>query len=270
MQNTHISKVALFVSTAVWQSGGDAAYCKTAITACWVLPKLPSGRWAACLPLLHRLLPPHSRCLFLSLLVFLTPAAFQFPPLTFLSSSGLLYSPSLYTCASTALQAWITHRNRHKREDWKGDEGEKRTEVYFFLSSISFSLISLFCCCSVMHTLISNNIHILTCTKMQTLSQTHIGSASSSSGCSIWTVVCNQCLRGQPRLQWGEVCELKVGGLQLWVVAVHCCALTHRVIVLHTPIRLMYYRRECVSPLPLTHIIQTTPKSMSQIELVVI
>lgn len=32
---------------------------------------------------------------------------------------------------------------------------------------------------------------------------------------------------------------LEVGGLQLWVVAASCCALTHRVIVLHTLIRLM-------------------------------
>lgn len=45
---THISKViALFVSTTAWQSGGNAPYCKTAISTCWVMPKLPSGRWAA-------------------------------------------------------------------------------------------------------------------------------------------------------------------------------------------------------------------------------
>ena len=56
MQNTHISKViALFVSTTVWQSGGDAPYCKTAIAACWALPKLPSGRWAARFPLVSLL-----------------------------------------------------------------------------------------------------------------------------------------------------------------------------------------------------------------------
>ena len=66
----------------------------------------------------------------------------------------------------------------------------------------------------------------------------------------------------------------RLGGLQLWVVAVSCCALTHRVIVLHTLICLMYYCGDCASLLPLTHItlpdIQITSKSMSQIELVVI
>lgn len=52
IQNTHISKViALFASTTVWQSGGDAPYCKTAVTARWALPKLPSGRWAVHFPL---------------------------------------------------------------------------------------------------------------------------------------------------------------------------------------------------------------------------
>lgn len=66
----------------------------------------------------------------------------------------------------------------------------------------------------------------------------------------------------------------RLGGLQLWVAAVSCCALTHRVIVLHTLICPMYYCDDCASPLPLTHIalpdIQITSKSMSQTELVVI
>lgn len=36
MQNTHISKViALFVSTTLWQSGGDVPYCKTVVTERW-------------------------------------------------------------------------------------------------------------------------------------------------------------------------------------------------------------------------------------------
>lgn len=53
-----------------------------------------------------------------------------------------------------------------------------------------------------------------------------------------------------------------------------CCALTHRVIVLHTLILLIYYCSDCASSLPLTHIalpdVQITLKSMSRFELVVI
>lgn len=96
MQNKHISKViTLFVSTTVWQSGGNAPYCKTAITACWALPKLPSGRWAAHFPLLPLTSPLHCflPLLFLALpiLDLLTPATYLFPLFTLLSNPVRLF-----------------------------------------------------------------------------------------------------------------------------------------------------------------------------------
>lgn len=66
-----------------------------------------------------------------------------------------------------------------------------------------------------------------------------------------------------------------MGGLRLLVVAVSRCALTHRVIVLHTLIPLMYYCGGCASPFapdphPAPRYSNDSQKSMSWIERVVI
>lgn len=94
-KHTHQQSYCTVCFDTARQSGGDAPYCKTAIAACWALPKLPSGRWAAPLPLVPLLLftsllncvtPPLSLspCLALSLLVSLAPCFF-FPAFALLS-----------------------------------------------------------------------------------------------------------------------------------------------------------------------------------------
>lgn len=164
-QNTHISKViALFVSTTVWQSGGDAPYCKTAITACWVLPKLPSGRWAARFPLvpllpltslLHCLSPPLSLHLCLSLplsvclssLVFLTPTCSVYFPLL-LSALPLHHhphSPPVHAPPSRPGSDTETSRSVNIERGMKGDKKSEsvRTASYQLCLMICSVLLSL-------------------------------------------------------------------------------------------------------------------------------
>lgn len=230
MQNKHISKViALFVSTTVWQSGGIAPYCKTAIAACWALPKLPSGRWAARFPLLH-LFPP------LPLLVLLTPATCLFPLFTLLSNPVRLLFCTCAVCAPPSgpgSHAGIS--GSMKLERWKKERGQMHigcacSSAVFcslcvsFLSSVSISYHCLlssplsqpssltplsFCVLSANICFYAKNPpvnrhtyskHINTHTHTQRLTHTHThsgGSTSSSAGCSIWRVVFNQCLHGQ-------------------------------------------------------------------------
>jgi len=124
MLNSHISKViALFVSTPEWQSGGNAPYCRTAMTACWVLPKLPSGRWAAHFPLVP-LLPLTSP------LHCLSPALFRslsFP--TFNSLSRSLYL-SISTSYSLSLSCKVPHLHLCINLPPGLDNTQKRVEAW--------------------------------------------------------------------------------------------------------------------------------------------
>lgn len=170
-----------------------------------------------------------SPCLVLSLLVFLTPAIFSTSsaPLCLCIICVLhLYLPvhpppsrpgsHTETRGSVKIERGMRKRKEHIGRAW-WSAVFCSLSLSFVLSSllVSYHCLRIFSSCrslllsdvyTPMQRLASQcahthnkHIHTITCTHMQTRAHTHSGGSppSSSSGCSIWTVVFNQCLRGQ-------------------------------------------------------------------------
>lgn len=170
MQNTHISKViALFASTTVWQSGGDAPYCKTAITACCQSCHLAGELHAfysylssflllsstVCHHLSLSLLPPP--CLVLSLLVFLAPVNIFY----LLLSSPLLsvililhlylpvHPPPSRPGSRTETRGSVKiERGMKERKEWGGHNVMISPFLSFCLPPVAVTFAPLFVCVS--------------------------------------------------------------------------------------------------------------------------
>lgn len=282
-KHTHQQSYCAVCFDTVRQSGGDAPYCKTAIAACWALPKLPSGRWAAPLPLVPLLLftsllncvtPPLSLspCLPLSLLVSLAQCFIFFS--SSCSTLCLPLSSPLSTGASSSLQAWISRRNNRKREDWRRGWRGRDGIIVCSVWVVFFSPLLPFCLFPVAFAYIS--LHILTLSPAlyclllssaknkipgsngvyqhtlrhtliqhtQTLKHTHTIHTLRVPPLSLPQAVASErsCLISVSVGNWGSTKGERMG---LWggvggsPAMGSGCALTHRVIMLHTLIRLM-------------------------------
>lgn len=245
------------------------------------------------------LLPPP--CLVLSLLVFLAPVNIFYlllsSPLCHPYSSPLVHPPPSRPGSRTETRGSVKiERGMKERKEWGGHNMMISPFLSFCLPPVAFT--PLFVCVSspfvaLSPALLSYATNEISTHLTNTCVRTHTHRAHANTNTHTHTMHTLEVLLFLPRAVASEQsCLISVsvgnwgsGGGKGWGFEVGgspakgsssecCCALTRRVIVLHTLIRLMYYCGECASPLPLTHIalpdIQINSKSMSQTELVAI